>query len=500
MLDYYSSNSIRKFKEAEQQFLEVLISDFELSKRGRGSELKIKFDDNTPTIWTRDGQNAAQQLVPDFDRKAAYYQGKLDSFLFKPKDKPLIFSEKNKFPFRYASGGTLPILRIGSKDYYSLFYRSIFPIGWNIANGGCDNRFELLNPPDTIERELREELFIVDVTNKRRYVFAGDEGKPFDHPSFAAARRFWKKNPILKDLDSFAETPILLKWLHGPDYLTVQHGDSEARTIKDCFLNINAEDFGIELDKVANIHLDEDAILLDGEIIGNTLQNTMVGLFEVDRLNRELFEGKGEYFPDYFFYDAKRGEVEQLQEKIAACVNNLRFLRTEREITDYQNSNKKFDLCPVTKRIIKRYFSLPSEKPPKKGNFDVFISYGSDDVTYAKKVFDYLTDKDYRSFLSSEVNTNPDWLKAINDALDSAWCLVVVGTKIENLTRNYVNFEYCSFFIDMMNDRKKDAKLLSFISKLDHRDLPLPLRKYEIVKFTENKIDEGLNELVRFIS
>ena len=239
----------------------------------------------------------------------------------------------------------MPILRIGSNEYYSLFYRSIFPIGWNIANGGCDNRFELLNPPDTIERELREELMIVDVTQKRRYVFAGDEEKPFDHPSFAAARRFWETNPILKDFVSFEETPILLKWLQGPDCLTVQHGDNEARTIKDCFLNINAEDFGIELDKVAKIHLDENAILLSGETIGNTLENAVVGLFEVNRLNRELIEGKGEYFPDYFFYDAKHWEVEKLQEQISAGVNNLRFLRTAKELTGYQNSNKLVFTC-----------------------------------------------------------------------------------------------------------------------------------------------------------
>jgi hypothetical protein len=500
MLDYYSSDYIRKFKEAEHHFLEVLITDFELSKRGQGSELKVKFDNNTPTIWTRFGQNAAQQLVPDFDRKAANFQSQLDSFLFKPEEKPLIINEKDSFPFRYASGGTLPVLRIGNKEYYSLFYRSIFPIGWNIANGGCDNRFELLNPPDTIERELREELMIVDATNKRRYVFAGDEDKPFDHPSFAAARRFWEVNPKLKGLPDFEETPILLKWLKGPDCLTVQHGDNKARTIEGCFLNINAEDFGIELDKVAVIHLDEDAILLDGEIIGNTLQNTVVGLFEVDRLSRELKEDKGEYFPNYFFYNAEKCQIEKFQEKILESFNNIKYLRPEREITDYTTSEKKFDLCPVTKRIVKRYFSLPTDPTPTNCNFDVFISYGSEDVLLAKKVFEFLEDKKYNSFLSSESNTNPDFSRAINDALDSAKCLVAVGTKPEYLKKKWVEYEYGAFHNDMMSGRKKVAKLLSFISLFDRLDLPLPLRKYQSVEFNENKIDDGLKELIKFIS
>jgi hypothetical protein len=40
------------------------------------------------------------------------------------------------FPFRYASGGVLPILRIGRKEFFCFFYRDIDPVGWNIANGG----------------------------------------------------------------------------------------------------------------------------------------------------------------------------------------------------------------------------------------------------------------------------------------------------------------------------------------------------------------------------
>lgn len=69
------------------------------------------------------------------------------------------------FPFRYASGGTLPILRMEGQGYYCFFYRDIFPIGWNIANGGCCTREELLNPQMTIERELYR-LFYLSILHQ----------------------------------------------------------------------------------------------------------------------------------------------------------------------------------------------------------------------------------------------------------------------------------------------------------------------------------------------
>ena len=46
------------------------------------------------------------------------------------------------FPFRFGNGGTLPVVRLADRDYYSLFYREVAPIGWNIANGGAESAAE----------------------------------------------------------------------------------------------------------------------------------------------------------------------------------------------------------------------------------------------------------------------------------------------------------------------------------------------------------------------
>jgi hypothetical protein len=497
-MDLLSSDLIRPLKNAENHFVEVLLTDFKLSKRERGSELQVKFDDNTPTIWTSQARYSIKRSIPDFDNQVTKYQKVISDFLLRPKDKPFKFRDKN-FPFRYASGGTLPILRIGNNEYYCLFYREIFPIGWNIANGGCDNRFELLYPIDTIERELREELMIVDVKKRKRYVFSGDENKPFDHPSFAVARKFWRELPKLKDLPSYKETPILLKWLEGPDYLVVQQQKDNPRTIQGCFLNINAEDFGIEVDKVAKIHLDENAILMDGEITGNRLVNSVIGLFEVSRFNREFIGGRNEFYPDYFFYNADSWDVDQLESKIALYMDKIGDLRAENEKIDYASCSNKFALCPVTKKILARYLSLQSEKQHKGNDFDIFISFGGDDAESALKLFEYLRRKNYRVFLSTESIIDPDFSKTIDDALDSARCLIAVGTKPENLMKNWPGYEYRAFHNDILSGRKKDAKLISFISDFDPLDLPLPLRKYQVVMFNKTKIETGLKDLTKFI-
>ena len=48
----------------------------------------------------------------------------------------------------------------------SFFFIVIFPIRWNIANGGSNDINELINPQNVLSREFSEELFIVDKEEK----------------------------------------------------------------------------------------------------------------------------------------------------------------------------------------------------------------------------------------------------------------------------------------------------------------------------------------------
>ncbi len=504
-MDLYSSDLIRPLETAEHQFLEVLVSRFTLKRSGKGALLELHFDEQTPAIWTRQAKYDLQKMIPNFAEKAKRYQGKLDRFLLDGKGSELRFDDAD-FPFRYTSGGTLPIVRRGDEDYYCLLYREIPPIGWNIANGGSDSRSELLNPLETLERELREELIIVDPVHRRRYVFDWDAGKPVDRPEFAIARRFWEERFRRQGYPSFEEleeTELPLKWLQGPDSLAVRIGKDDRNTASGFFLNINAEDSGIEVDRIARMNVDEEAVLCDGEIVRGQLVNRPVGLFETTRFHRALRTDKREFMPDLFFYDAgchKSSELERVIRK--EFIPSLADCRTDDEMKGWRSAGKKYDLCPVTRRLVRRCAAWgPAARGRRRTACDVFISFGSEDTRLARRVYDFLGRKSaQRVFFSEETIHDVNYSQVIDDALDSANALVVVATDPAHLKKEWVEFEWRSFHIDMCNGRKGGgARLVPFISGFDPNDLPRPLRVRQVVFWDPHRSARSLGKLAQLV-
>lgn len=501
---------IQPFYLVENHFLEILITNFLLKRVGKGWELTVSFNFDTPSIWNRNGKNILHKNIPNFEKKSKIYQKELDACLLYNKGEKYRFNDP-KFPFRYASGGVLPIIRFGENDYYCLFYREVFPIGWNIANGGCDTRAELLNPLATIEREFFEELIIIDPKNKKRYVFSEDVGKPVDRPEFAVARQFWdeKFRPLgYPDFRDLQELEIPLKWLAGPDSLVIKFGKEPERRILGIFLNINAEDFGIEIDRIAIINLDDDVILCDGELyrnpFGTVLVNAPVGLFQVDRLNHQIEKGITEFIPDIFFFNAQLYKGEDF--KNILFKEFLPYIRkicklNHTEVKQFRKYKKKYNLCPVTQRIIQRYMSLQkARRSSRRKKFDIFICYGGGDEKVAKKVHEFLQKELNKEIFFSKESHDPAFISIINQALESAHLLIAVATNPQNLLRPYPKYEYLCFFNDILCERKpENARLISFISGFEPRYLPKPLCLYEAIKFSPQNFEKGLKNLLQYI-
>ena len=194
------------------QFLEVLLEGFQLTRcdGARGVELSVAFDDDTPVIRNRqDRESVRDGMGAYYDAVVEEYQRRLHALLldgtagsFSPYDP--------KFRWRWASAGTLPIL---SRD----------------GQSSCDSRSELLDPSQAVERELAEELVIVSRSGRTRYAL------PF-------------------------------KWEAGPDTVILKTPFHDVRRLENYIVNINATDFGIELDRIARIAVPADAVLCDGEI------------------------------------------------------------------------------------------------------------------------------------------------------------------------------------------------------------------------------------------
>jgi hypothetical protein len=105
---------------AENQFLQALVTDFEIRRTARGCEMTVRFDEATPAIWLRAMKRQIRK--PLTRKRIEECQRKLDSVLHDPNGRTYRHSDK-AFPFRWASGGTLPLVRMGGKTYVVLFYR-----------------------------------------------------------------------------------------------------------------------------------------------------------------------------------------------------------------------------------------------------------------------------------------------------------------------------------------------------------------------------------------
>ena len=74
--------------------------------------------------------------------------------------------------------------------------------------------------------------------------------------------------------------------------------------------------------------------------------------------------------------------------------------------------------------------------------------------------------------------------------------MFVIGSRIEYFSKRWVEFEYHSFIIEMLNHRKEEGILLVLTAgKLVPNDIPSPLNIYHGEPFNPKKFDELLKYL-----
>ncbi|MEN6578842.1 MAG: hypothetical protein ABFD90_21035 [Phycisphaerales bacterium] len=370
------TDCVSTFRSAQKTFLQVLLNRFELHRLqdGAGTRLIVRIDENDLAIWSGEGKRVLNRWVfPRAQEEVINLQRKLECFLLEGQGDDWNVEAKD-VRFRFASGGTLPILHIGDHAYYCLFYREIRPIGWNIANGSCDTREELLQPRLAMKRELSEELIIIDPTREKGHRYVFDDYH--DAAEFTISHELIHRLFPELTFDSLSRHPVKVTPEPGPDEVSVTIGRNKAKWTHDCFLNINATDLGIEIDQIVTIEVDPTARLLDGELAdsvvsaskGDTrLVNAPVGLFSVEKMNESLRSRVNLFVPDILFHSARQyGNVEApLNEGSLDTVTGefakskwVDFDRDEQvHYRDIQDRGLEYDLCPVTRSIITRFIS-----------------------------------------------------------------------------------------------------------------------------------------------
>ncbi|MBT7065164.1 MAG: TIR domain-containing protein [Verrucomicrobia bacterium] len=133
-------------------------------------------------------------------------------------------------------------------------------------------------------------------------------------------------------------------------------------------------------------------------------------------------------------------------------------------------------------------------------SYDVFISSKNmdeageptRDLALAQNIFDALSARGLRVFLSKvslETSGVAGYKKAIDDALDTASTLVVVGTSAKNLNSRWVRYEWDGFFNDVLSGVKPKGRVFVYVEDLRIPDLPRALRQTQCITHGASSID-----------
>lgn len=378
---------ISPFKTIQQRYQQVLISRFKLKRSDKSVAMDVSFSDADLAIWDDLGKREIENRYLNLSRnEISTIQDHLDQILITGDRNEYQYDNKC-YTFRYASGGALPIVTIGKTQYYCLIFREVPPVGWNIANGGCDSQDEMLKPANTIIRELNEELIIFDPVLKEWYFFE----KFHDLPDHNTVRRHLLGRFPAGVIEEFSKKDALTYLQEGPDTLnlTIEKesvcGVNEFRSAeKGFFININAYDYGIEFDKIAHIAVGKDAIFVDGEPLLFSPQfpmvNAPIGLFKKSDLDASVLRGSRVFIPDFFFWDAQRRprnlvinergcpqegvDKKTIKDDLEWCIEQFLIPKRAnmpnslREFNRIRAEDKDgiYDFCPVTRSIIKRIY------------------------------------------------------------------------------------------------------------------------------------------------
>ena len=142
----------------------------------------------------------------------------------------------------------------------------------------------------------------------------------------------------------------------------------------------------------------------------------------------------------------------------------------------------------------------------KTADYQVFISFKNNDasgkptpdIAAARKVYEALKAAEVRVFFSPEalVETGRgEYNRSIEEALESAEVLVLVGSCREFIESPYVSAEWGSFLEEIRTGRKQGELFIINCGALKPGNLPLFLRRHQMF----NADDLGLKRLVQFV-
>jgi hypothetical protein len=141
--------------------------------------------------------------------------------------------------------------------------------------------------------------------------------------------------------------------------------------------------------------------------------------------------------------------------------------------------------------------------------YDAFISYKNtdterqrtEDSRLAVQLHEHLQRGGLRVFLSemtlAEIGSH-DFRDAIDDALEKTRVLITVATRVENLTSEWVKYEWQSFHGDMLSGDHPGGAIFSYLTFSPSREnrLPRGLRRFQVIEHGP----DGPERLLKFLT
>jgi hypothetical protein len=150
---------------------------------------------------------------------------------------------------------------------------------------------------------------------------------------------------VLRD---FPEDKI--HWIEGPDTITATVL-GRCETTRGVFVSVTPEDNAIEVDRVARVKLDAEFQCLDGEMSLGKPIGRIIGLFEMEALKKNM--NSHEFLPERLFFEG----LERNPKAFRSVLDEYRGQCGKPPVA--QDAEILTDLCPITRVLLTRFFSLP---------------------------------------------------------------------------------------------------------------------------------------------
>jgi hypothetical protein len=122
---------------------------------------------------------------------------------------------------------------------------------------------------------------------------------------------------------------------------------------------------------------------------------------------------------------------------------------------------------------------------PESGEYDVFISYKSEDALSAQDVYDMLKGQGLRVFFSRESLPrlgSDEYHEQIDLAIEKSRHMVVVTTSGEHALSKWVNYEWRLFLGEKLAGRKAGNLVTVIAGDMTIEELPIGLRHREVIR------------------